>query len=144
MLPFSWSFRDWGRACLVFSTGLILGVAIWWTSPMLTGHVEPWDVPGKFYIGMLFAAGFVAAAFLPKAFWVAPIGVYAGQLLYAVYVYEPQGATFWPLGMIMAVFYCAAALAGAAACAVLMTLLGVLLAVLRFLFGRRRPTEDAT
>ena len=143
MLPLSWSFRDWGRACLVFSTGLILGMAIWWTSPMLTGHVEPWDVPGKFYIGMLFAAGFVAAAFLPKAFWVAPVGVYIGQLLYVVYLYEPHGAVFWPLGMIVAAFYCAAALAGATASAIFLAVIGGLVGVLRFLRGWRKPTENA-
>ena len=91
---------------------------------------------------MLFAAGCVAATFLPKAFWVAPIGVYVGQLLFALYLFEPEGTAFWPLGMILAVFYCAAALAGAAAGAILMTLLGALLAVLRFLLRWRRPTAD--
>jgi hypothetical protein len=141
MFPFSWSFRDWGRACLVFASGVILGMAIWWTSPMLTGHIEPWDVPGKFYPGMLFAAGFVAAAFLPKAFWVAPIGVYVGQLLYTVYLFDPHDGALWPLGMIIAVIYCAAALAGAASCAVFLGLTGMLLAILRFLVGWWRPIK---
>ena len=84
MFPFSWSFRDWGHAVVVFAVGLLLGMAIWWTSPMFTGHEEPWDAEFRYYVGVLFLGGFVAAIFLPKAFWVAPIGVYVGQLLYGL------------------------------------------------------------
>jgi len=143
MLPFSWSFRDWFRAAVVFAVGVLLGAAIWWASPMFTGHDEPWDADGRYYVGTLFVAGFVAAVFLPKALWVAPIGVYVGQLLFGLYVYEPEGGTLWPLGMLLAVFYCAAALAGALACAMLMWLVHLLVNASRFVLGSRKQSENA-
>jgi hypothetical protein len=139
MFPFSWSFRDWSWALVVFSVGLLLGMAIWWTSPVLTGHEEPWDAEGRYYIWALFVAGAVATVFLPKAFWVAPIGLYVGQLVYGLYLYEPVGASLWPLGMVLAVFYCLAALAGALACAVLLWLIGLPVRVVRFVL--RRPQQ---
>ena len=90
MTPFSWSFREWIRAVGVLSIGTLLGMAIWWTSPVITGHTEPWDVEGRYYLGALAVAGFVASLALPKAFWVAPIGVVVGQLLYGLYFLEPE------------------------------------------------------
>ena len=123
---------------MVFTVGLLLGMAIWWTSPALTGKPEPWDAEGRYYLGALFVAGAVATVFLPKAFWLAPIGVYVGQLLFCLYVYEPEGASLWPLGMVLAVFYCIAALAGALACALLMWLIHVLVAAVRFVLRWRR------
>jgi hypothetical protein len=140
MFPFSWSFRDWFQAFVVFSVGLLLGMAIWWTSPVLTGHEEPWDAEGRYYVWALFVAGAVATGFLPKAFWVAPIGVYVGQLLYGLYLYEPATASMWPLGMVLAVFYSLAALAGALACAVLLWLIGLPIRVATFFL--RRPSQS--
>jgi hypothetical protein len=123
---------------VVFTVGLLLGMAIWWTSPALTGKPEPWDAEGRYYLGALFVAGAFATVFLPKAFWLAPIGVYVGQLLFCLYVYDPEGASLWPLGMVLAVFYCIAALAGALACALLMWLIRVLVAAVRFVLRWRR------
>ena len=123
MFPFSWSLRDWFRSFVVLSVGVLLGMAIWWTAPILSGQVEPWDAEGKYYLQALFVAGFLAAAFSPRAFWVAPIGIYIGQLLYCLYLYEPEGTTYWPLSMVLAVFYCVAALVGALAGAISMSLL---------------------
>lgn len=137
MFPFSWSFRDWFRAALVFAVGVLLGVAVWWASPTFTGHDEPWDADGRYYVGTLFAAGFAATLFLPKAFWVAPIGVYVGQLLFGLYLYEPEGTSLWPLGMVLAVFYGLAALAGAMACAILIWLVHLLANMYRFVMGLR-------
>ena len=110
---------------------------------MFTGQEEPWDAEGRYYVGALFVAGFVATVFLPKAFWVAPIGVYVGQLLFGLYLYEPEGATLWPLGIVLAVFYCVAALAGALACAILMWLIRVLVTACRFVLGPRKRTGNA-
>jgi hypothetical protein len=75
---------------VVFAMALLLGIAIWWTSPWITGQDEPWDADGRYYVWALFAAGFVATVFLPKAFWVAPIGVCMGQLLYGWYLIAPE------------------------------------------------------
>ncbi len=143
MFPFSWSLRDWCRAFVVFAAGLILGMAVWWTSPLFTGHAEPWDAEGRYYVGALFVAGFIATIFLPKAFWVAPIGVYVGQLLYGVYLYDPESASLWPLGMVLAVFYCVAAFAGALACAMSMWLIHFVLRTFRFVLGLRKQAKNA-
>jgi len=88
-------------------------------------------------------AGFVASFFLPKAFWVAPIGLYMGQLLFGLYLYEPEGATLWPFGMVLAIIYCLAALAGALACAVLMWVVRLMVNAYRFVLGPRKRTEKA-
>jgi hypothetical protein len=144
MLPLSWSFSDWRRACGVTVAGMLFGMAIWWTSPMFTGHVEPWDAGGRYYLGALFFAGFVAAMFLPKAFWVAPIGVYVGQILYGVYLCNPDELTFWPLRMTLAVVECLAALAGALTCAILMGGVHLCVAACGFVLRLRKqanPTE---
>ena len=69
----------------------------------------------------------------------APIGVYFGQLVYGLYLYEPVGTSLWPLGMVLAVFYSIAALAGALACAVLLWLIGFPVRVVRFVL--RRPQQ---
>lgn len=141
MLPFSWSFREWCRAAVVLAVGVLLGMAIWWASPMITGHGEPWDAEGGYYFGTLFVAGFVAAIFLPKAFWVAPIGVYIGQLLFGLYFYDPEGVSLWPIGMVLAVFHCLAALGGALVCAILMWLLHLVANTYRFVRGLRKPPD---
>jgi hypothetical protein len=119
----------------VFVVGVLLGAAIWWTSPAITGEAEPWDAEGRYYVGALFFAGAVATVFLPKAFWVAPTGVYVGQLLYGLYLYKPADARLWPLGLVFAAFYSVAALVGALACALVMWLIHVLLAVFRLVLG---------
>lgn len=108
---------------MVLSIGTLLGMAIWWTTPILTEQVEPWDAEGKFYLQALFLSGFLAAVFSPRAFWVAPIGIYAGQLLYGLYLYEPSGTTIWPLQMVLAVLYSVAALIGAFCGAIAMSFL---------------------
>jgi hypothetical protein len=132
VFPFSWSFRDWCRAVLVFTVGVLLGAAIWWVSPALAGEAEPWDAEGRYYVWALFLAGAVATVFLPKAFWLAPVGVYVGQLLYGLYLYQPEDGSLWPLGLVFAAFYSVAAMGGALACVVLMWLIHVLWAACRF------------
>jgi hypothetical protein len=68
------------------------------------------------------------------------MGVYVGQLLFGLYLYEPQGASLWPLGMVLAFFYCVAALAGALASAILMWLIHVLVTAYRLV---QRPRKQA-
>ncbi len=143
MFPLSWTFREWCRAVVVFAVGALLGIVIWWASPMVTGHDEPWDAGGKYYLGTLFLAGFVATIFLPKAFWVAPIGVYVGQLLFGLYLYDPESASLWPIGMVLAIFYCLAALAGSLMCAILMWLVHLMASTYRFVRGPRKQPEKS-
>ena len=101
---------------------------------MFTGHVEPWDAEGWYYAGALFAAGFIATLFLPRAFWVAPIGVCAGQLVYGLYL---EGTAFGPLEIMFAIVYGIAALAGALAGATVMWIISVLARIVRWITGRR-------
>ena len=82
-------------------------------------------------------SGLLSAVFLPRGFWIAPVGVYVGQLLYGLFLYHPEGASLWPFGMVLAIFYSVATLGGALTGALGMWLLGMLVGMLQFLFGRR-------
>ena len=104
MFPFRWSIRDWTWAIVVLTVGFAWGLGAWWLSPVLLGHSEPWDAGIKQYLELLFLGGFFAALFHPRAFWVAPLGIYAGQFVYCSYLMDTVGASLWPLGMVMAVF----------------------------------------
>jgi hypothetical protein len=137
MFPFSWSFRDWCWAGVVLSVALLLGMAIWWTSPLFTGHEEPWDAQGRYYVWALFVAGFAATVFRPKAFWLAPVGVCIGQLVYCRYFFETEGDALWLLGMVLIVVYSIVALAGAVGCAMLIWLSRLPLGVVRFVLRKR-------
>jgi hypothetical protein len=141
MFPFRWSCRDWCRALVAFAVALLLGMAIWWTSPWITGHSEPWDADGRYYAWALFTAGFVATVFLPKAFWLVPIGVCIGQLLYGWYFVEPQGDALRLVGMVLMVVYSVAALAGAVGCVILIWLIRLPLGVLRFVLRQVRQVR---
>lgn len=55
---------------------------VWALSPALTGHREPWDAEGLFYVTALVAAGSVAALFSPRPLWAHYLGTFLGQLVY--------------------------------------------------------------
>ena len=101
------------RTTFVTAVGFLLGMAIWWASPRLTGHTEPWDANSHYYSLSLLIAGFTAALAHPKRFWLAPIGIYFGQFVYA-FLYLP-GGPLWILGLLFGVFYCLLAMLGAGA-----------------------------
>lgn len=94
----------------------MLGALLWALSPRITGEAEPWDSLGLYYFGGLFIAGFVAAWIFPKRFWLAPIGLYVGQMGYVWFAtlagHLPSGP-LWPLGACMGLGMCVIALAGA-------------------------------
>lgn len=138
MSPFSWSIRDWFWAFIVLGVSTLAGMGIWAMSPAFTGAKEPWYAEGRYYLVALFLTGAVSSVFLPRAFWVAPLGAYLGQLLYGVFLYEPDGVSFWPIGMVLALFYSVSTLAGGLAGALGMWALGICLGMLQFLFGRRK------
>ena len=120
MLPFRWLFRNTLRVFAVFFLSLLFGMAIWWGSPTLTGQLEPWDAEGWEYIKLLFAAGFVSSLFAPRAFWVAPLGVLAGQLLCGYWLSAPT-ETIWPITIAVTMMYCGVALVGAVGGALFMS-----------------------
>jgi hypothetical protein len=47
------------RTAFVTAAGFLLGIAIWWASPGVTGHVEPWDAENHQYSLSLIFAEFV-------------------------------------------------------------------------------------
>jgi hypothetical protein len=100
------------RASLTFGAGFLLGALIWWASPLVTGEHEPWDAPIGYYALSLVVAGFLAALISPRHFWLAPLGVYFGQFVYA-FAFLP-GGPLWLLGLIFGLFYCILALLGGA------------------------------
>ena len=135
MTPFSWTFRDWLRACAVFGMGTVCGMTVWWMSPLITGHEEPWQDEEYFYLGSLAIAGLVATLLLAKAFWVAPFGVLAGQLVYGIYLHDPSDPLFWPLVTVTLLVYSSAALFGAIVGAIFVWILSMLLGIVRFFTG---------
>lgn len=93
-------------------SGLVLGAMVWALSPALTGKVEPWDAEGTYYYVCLLLAGFVAALICPQRFWLAPIGIFIRQFVYALAALPP--APLMALGAAFMALYSLVALAGAA------------------------------
>ena len=113
--PLPLKARSFLREAIVFAAGAGCGALIWALSPALTGNVEAWDAT-LYYCAGLYISGFVAACFAPSRFWIAPIGVYCGQVAYVacgqITGSLPAGP-LWILGACMGLGYCALALAGA-------------------------------
>jgi hypothetical protein len=74
---------------LCFSIAAICGWLIWQFSVPITGEIEPWDSQAGYYSISLIAIGFVAACVCPRLFWLAPIGLFLGQILYMEMMYDP-------------------------------------------------------
>ena len=75
------------------------GALIWALSPWLTGHQEPWDADGLFYVAALVVAGSVAGAITPRPLWGLYLGVLIGQ-----FGYDLITQRIGPLFLIGAVF----------------------------------------
>ena len=66
----------------VFTISISMGALIWFLSPMLTGHLEPWDSRISYYVVSLFLSGSILGLFVRRRFWIVPCGVVVGQLFY--------------------------------------------------------------
>jgi hypothetical protein len=141
MFPFSLSLRDWSWALAVFAVGALFGAAIWWTSPVITGQAEPWHADGQYYFWALFVAGFAATCFLPRAFWLAPLGVVVGQLLYGWYLELLVNDLHGWLVTGIVVVYSGVALAGALTGAILSWILRLPVGVVRYLLKRSAEVD---
>ncbi len=103
------------RAWLTLIVSVTISAAVWALSPWLTGHREPWDADGLFYVYSLAVAGFVAGLLAPRPLWAHYLGAFVGQLAYEL-IFLPIGALA-VLGAVFllgysVVFVLAAALAG--------------------------------
>ena len=103
------------RAWVTVVVSATAGALVWALSPWLTGHVEPWDADGLYYLGALIVVGSVAGAITPRPLWALYIGALIGQLGYEL-IFLRLGPLFF-LGAAFllgyaVIFLAAAALAG--------------------------------
>lgn len=82
------------KIALVAVAGLILGALVWAISVPLTGQREPFDGSMLYYALSTFAAGALSAGLSPKHWWLALLGVYLGQHVYAFVAYPDTRAWF--------------------------------------------------
>lgn len=89
----------------------LAGAAIWGLSPLLTGHVEPWDAGGLYYNVALALGGGLCGSVSPKPLWPLYVGSVAGQVLY-VLGWLPAGPLFL-VGLMFVLLWSLVFLAGA-------------------------------
>ena len=113
--------------------GFAVGWSIWAFSKAVTGAVEPWDASGSYYWWCLAAGGFLCALVCPRCWFLAPLGIYVGQIAYMETIYGPSlrpgDPVFLPAFIAVAVFGMLPALVGAVLAFVVYLLVR---------FGRRR------
>lgn len=78
------------QAALAVLVAAVGSAVIWASSAWLTGHEEPWDAEGLFYVASLALCGVISGALIPKPVWAHYVGSVLGQALYEL--------TFLPLG----------------------------------------------
>lgn len=95
--------------------GLVIGAAIWWLSPLITGRLEPWDAGSGYYEGALLGAGILGGLLLPEHSRWFVIGIFVGQVLVllAGVLKEPSSGGLWPLGVVFLALYSLLAMVGA-------------------------------
>lgn len=76
------------RAAFAFAVAAAIGMAIWAISPWATGHKEPWDAEGLFYVAALLVGGLVSGFLVPKPLWAHYVGSVLGQLGYELLFLE--------------------------------------------------------
>jgi hypothetical protein len=65
-----------------FLVALVASALVWGLSPLITGHLEPWDADGLYYVGVLAVTGIVAGSLFPRPLWAHYLGSVVGQLTY--------------------------------------------------------------
>ena len=85
---------------LVFLAGIACGAIVWGLSVPITGMREPFDSPGFYYFVATFIAGVLAALPAPRYWWIAPVGIFVGERLYA-FVMLPETRGWLLFGIIM-------------------------------------------
>ncbi|MBL8518013.1 MAG: hypothetical protein JNM76_13710 [Betaproteobacteria bacterium] len=82
---------------------MVLGAGIWALSSWLTGHREPWDAGGSYYVVALALSGVLAGAICPRPVWANYLGSVIGQAAYEL-IFLPIGPLF-PLGIAFLLAY---------------------------------------
>lgn len=77
-------------AILALLIAMLAGAALWALSPLATGHAEPWDAGGVYYIAVLLAAGLATSLIVPKPLWALYLGSVLGQALYMLLLLPPS------------------------------------------------------
>ena len=71
----------------------VASASVWALSPLLTGHREPWDADGYYYVLGLAASGSLAGLLAPRPLWAHYTGAFVGQISYEL-LFVPVGALF--------------------------------------------------
>ncbi len=72
------------RALWALIAGIVCGAAVWGFSIPVTGMREPFDSPSNYYILAMFLAGVIATIPAPRYWWLAVVGIFVGERLYAL------------------------------------------------------------
>ncbi len=73
----------------VLLAGIACSAIVWGLSVPLTGMREPFDSPTYYYMVAMFIAGILAALPAPRYWWVAVVGIFAGERIY-MFVMMPE------------------------------------------------------
>jgi hypothetical protein len=87
------------KAWRAMLAGLICGAAVWALSVPLAGAREAFDAPG-YYLPAMLVAGIVAAWPAPRYWWLAVIGIFLGERLYA-YAMLPETRDWLLFGLLI-------------------------------------------
>jgi hypothetical protein len=94
------AFKFFSKAWVVFVAGLLCGGVVWGLSVPLTGAREPFDSPSLYYPVAMLMAGVIAALPAPRCWWVAVIGIFLGERLYA-FVMLPETRAWLLFGIVV-------------------------------------------
>jgi len=70
------------RDAFTLAIAAALRAAVWALSPTLTGHAEPWDADGPYYLSALAIVGAITGSLFPKPLWAHYLGAVFGQAAY--------------------------------------------------------------
>ncbi len=88
------------KAWIVLLAGLFCGAVVWWLSIPLTGAREPFDSTGIYYPLAIFMAGILATLPAPRCWWMAVVGIFLGERLYA-FLFLPETRTWLLFGIVV-------------------------------------------
>jgi hypothetical protein len=95
-----------------FLVALVASALVWGLSPLVTGHLEPWDADGLYYVGALTVTGMGTGGFFPRPLWAHYLGSVVGQITYEL-IFLKLGPLFL-VGMVFLLGYSVVFLVAAA------------------------------